>query len=354
VIVKALCRSGGAQLAAYQLRAGENAVVLQLDDPSGDLHTAFTQWDTIGELTRAEKRLIHCQISPDNRYEMTPDQWRRAAEILAEEYGVAHHPRAVVFHGDGKTPHIHVTIQRTDPNTLKAWDDSFNYVRNERASLRMAKEFGHEIVPGKHAKRDRKKQPEFPRAEMSRAEAQLAKRTGKDLKKMKAELAAMKAAADSPQAFKAAVENAGFILANGERGYTLVDDKGAAYNLARQLKVKVAEVNEYMKPVPLDTLPTTEQAQARQAERRLTVSKSDGPAEAGKQAPEQAKSEQPQVAQEAPQRPQASEKPQKKPRSIDPVVKAQITSLRAWSDGAKAFKNALEQAGYTLARGQTG
>ena len=83
MIVKALCRSGGAQLAAYLLRPGEDAVVLQLDDPSDDLHIALTQWDEIGELTRAEKRLIHIQISPDNRYEMTADQWRRAAEILA-------------------------------------------------------------------------------------------------------------------------------------------------------------------------------------------------------------------------------------------------------------------------------
>ncbi len=335
------------------MRAGEDAEVLQLDDPSNDLRAAFLQWDEIGRLTKAEHRLIHCQYSPENRYKMTPEQWRRAAQVLAEEYGVAHHPRAVVLHAKGKNPHIHITFQRTDPVTLKAWDDSFSYVANERASLRLEKEFGHEIVPGKHVKRDRTKQPEFPRAKMSRAEAQLAKRTGKDLEKMKAELAAMKTAADSPQAFKSAVENAGFILANGERGYTLVDERGAAYNLARQLKVKVDAVNEYMKPVPLASLPTAEQAQARQAERRA-VSKSNARKEAGKQAPEQAQPEQPQVAPEAFGPSQIVQKPEKKPRTLDPTVKAQIISLRARSDDAKAFKSALEEAGYTLAHGQSG
>src|SRR6202040_211588 len=44
----------------------------------------------------------------------------------------------------------------------------------------------------------------------------------------------------------------------------------------------------------------------------------------------------------------------KEPKPIDPVQKAEITALRAWSDGAQAFKSALEQAGYTLARGERG
>lgn len=309
------------------------------------------QWDEIGRLTKADKRLVHCQFSPENRYKLTKEQWLRAGQIVAEEYGIAHHPRAIVLHPDGKNPHIHLTFQRTDPNTLKAWDDSFSYVANERASLRIAKEFGHRIIPGKHAKRDRQKQPEFPRAEMSRAEAQLAKRTGRDLKNLKAELAAMKDAADSPEAFKAAIENAGFILANGERGYTIVDERGAAYNLARQLKMKVAEVNEYMRPVPLTALPTAEQAQALQTIRRLNVANSDAPVDVDQEPLEENKRR---VAQNARERGEAPEKPQKKPRTIDRAVKAEVTALRAWSDGAKAFKTALEEAGYTLARGQTG
>jgi hypothetical protein len=279
MIVKGKPRSGPVQLAAYLMRSDEQATLIELWDGSDDLHKAFLEWHAVGEATRGEKTLYHAQIAPEAKYGMTPDQWKRAAQILADELGMKNHPRAIVVHAGDDRPHAHVVFQRADSDTLKLWDDSFNYVKHERASLRMAKEFGMEIVPGKHAKRDRKKQPEFPRAEMDRDEAQQAKRTGKDLKAMKAQLAALKAGSDTPQAFKAALEDAGFVLANGDRGYTVVDDKGAAYNLARQLKLKTAEVNEFMAPVPLAGLPSVEDAQARQAERRKTVSKTDAEAE---------------------------------------------------------------------------
>ena len=244
MIVKGKPRSGPAQLAAYLMRSDEKAALIELWDGSDDLHKAFLQWHAVGEATRGEKTLYHAQIAPEAKYPMTPEQWRQAAQILAEELGMKDHPRAIVVHQGNDHPHAHVVFQRANADALTLWDDSFNYVKHERASLRMAKEFGMEIVPGKHAKRDRKKQPEFPRQAMSRDEAQQAKRTGKDLKALKAQLAALKAASDTPQAFKAALEDAGFVLANGDRGYTVVDDRVGAYNLARQLKLKTAEVNK--------------------------------------------------------------------------------------------------------------
>src|ERR1022692_428635 len=104
-------------------------------------------------------------------------------------------------------------------------------------------------------------------------EEQQPKRTGEALRALKAQLAAMKAAADSPQAFTAAVEKAGYVLASGDRGYTVVDENGAAYNLARQLKLKLAEVNEFMAPIDLKTLPSVDEAKALQRERALNAEK---------------------------------------------------------------------------------
>jgi len=63
------------------------------------------------------------------------------------------------------------------------------------------------------------------------------------------------AAADSPQAFTAAVQKAGYVLASGDRGYTVVDENGGAYNLARQLKLKLAEINEFMAPIDFEDAP---------------------------------------------------------------------------------------------------
>jgi len=57
--------------------------------------------------------------------------------------------------------------------TFKLWDDSYNYVKHERASLRMAIEFKHEIVPGKAREaRTAKKQEDFPRQKFNKDEAQ--------------------------------------------------------------------------------------------------------------------------------------------------------------------------------------
>ncbi len=340
MIIKGKARSGPAQLAAYLMRSDEHATILDPGIDEDDLHRDFMIWDVAGEGTRGEKTLYHCQIAPDPRYKLTPEQYLRSAQILAEDLGMANHPRRVVLHDGGGRPHLHVVFQRTDLDKMTLWDDSFNYVKHERASKRMALEFGHEIVPGKHAKRDRQKQPEFPRQDFSPDEAQRAKRTGKDLKKMKAELAALKAGSDSAPAFKAAVEDAGFILANGDRGYTLVDDRGEPYNLARQLKLKTGEVNKYMAAVSLDNLPTVEQAQELQTERRKTVSKSNVAKSDGQPEPEKQPEEKgveaskflpPQTTQQQPQPIQAPEDAE-----LEALKKAlaerQAKEVQKWAD----------------------
>src|SRR5689334_10581383 len=98
MIVKGKSRAQPAQLATYLLRSDEHATLIELWDGSWDLHKAFMGWHAIGEATRGEKTLYHAQISPEVEYEMSPEQWKRAAQILAEELGMKDHPRAIVVH----------------------------------------------------------------------------------------------------------------------------------------------------------------------------------------------------------------------------------------------------------------
>jgi len=315
MIVKGKPRSGPAQLAAYLMRVddGEHPTLLHLDYGDDSLRKAFIEWDSIGELTRGEKTLYHAQIAPDAKYQMTPEQWKRAAEILAEELGMKEHPFAAVLHDGGDKPHLHVVFQRADTDTMKLWDDSYNYVKHESASKRMELEFDHELVPGKHAKRDREKQPEFPRQEMTQDEAQQEKRTGLNAADRKAEITALHAAADSGQAFKAALEEAGYLLAKGERGYLVVDQAGGHTVLSRNIKgLKQKDVEAFMAGVELDKLPTIEEAQAIQKQ-RLAAAKTDIPAEAQKQAPEASKVPPPAAAQQLDQPPPAPAKAEQQP-----------------------------------------
>jgi hypothetical protein len=273
MIVKGRARSGPEQLAAYLMRddGTERATVLDYGD---DLHNDFLLYHTLGDAGRTDKTLYHAQICPEAKYgrELTPEEWLRLAEMLAEDMGMAHHPRRVVLHDGGDKPHVHVVFQRCDPETLKMWEVWQNFKKHEQASLRMSKEFGMEIIPGKHAKRDREKQPEFPRQEMTEAEAQQEKRTGLNLADRKAEIAELYGAASTGQSFKNAVEAAGYVLAQGEKGYLIVDTAGGHSLIQRNIKgLKKAEVDRFMADVPMDKLPTLDEAKALQKERAETA-----------------------------------------------------------------------------------
>src|SRR5690242_17105398 len=119
---------------------------------------------------------------------------------------------------------------------MKVISDSYNYVAHERASMRMEEEFGQDFIPGKHAKRDREMQPEFPRAGANQDDHQQADRLDISVKERKEQITALRQQADSAEAFKAALEDAGYVLARGDRrGIVLVDAEGEVFSLSKQV-----------------------------------------------------------------------------------------------------------------------
>ncbi|PZR82614.1 MAG: hypothetical protein DI537_36345 [Stutzerimonas stutzeri] len=271
MIIKGGSRAGPRQLAAHLQRTdtNERMEVLELHSGLDDLAATFRDWQTLSEGTRGKKGLYHVNIDPDARYEMTPQQWARAVEVLEQELGLDGQPRAVVLHEKKGRQHIHIVWARTDLETMTMRSDSNNYLAHERASLKLEREFGHEHVPGKHAKRDRAKQPEFPRAEVSHAEHQQAERSGLSTQERRAQLATLKSSCDSGMAFKAAVEEAGYVLARGDsKDFVLVGPEGSVYSLSRELKMKAAEARAFMADVDRDALPTASDAKAQQRERQ--------------------------------------------------------------------------------------
>src|SRR6202050_5744364 len=196
---------------------------LQLQQTAAKLIEGLRDWQVLTEGTKQGRDgLYHAEITPEAHYaeDMTPEQWKRAADILGEELGLQGQPRAVVLHGgtDGRK-HLHVVWARTDVDTMKIISDGYTYAAQEKASLRMELEFGHEIIPGKHAKRDREKQPEFPRQDFDYAEAQMAERSPLTVGERMKQIRALQAAAENGQEFQKGLEDAGYVLAQGDRGY---------------------------------------------------------------------------------------------------------------------------------------
>jgi Relaxase/Mobilisation nuclease domain len=275
MIIKGGSRAGPEQLAKHLQRRDTNEMVdiLELQSAAPNLDEALLDWQTLSEGTRGTKGLYHVNIDPAEEYVMSLEQWQRCVEVLETELGFEGQPRAVVMHQKHGRQHLHVVWARTDIDTMTLRSDSMNYLAHERASQAMELEFGHEPVPGKHAKRDREKQPEFPKAAVNHAEWQQAERTGIDPAERKERITAIKQASDSPQAFKAALEEQGYLLAKGDRrDFVLVDQAGEIYSLARQIHgMKAAELREYMKGLDRESLPAAEQAA--QLQRQLQAEK---------------------------------------------------------------------------------
>jgi hypothetical protein len=264
MIIKGGSRAGPEQLAKHLQRRDTNEMVdiLELQSLAPNLDEAFRDWQTLSEGTHGTKGLYHVNIDPAEGYVMSPEQWQHCVEVLEKELGFEGQPRAVVLHQKQGRQHLHVVWARTDIDTMTLRSDSMNYPAHERASKALELEFGHEPVPGKHAKRDREKQPEFPNAAVNHAEWQQAERTGINPAERKDQITALKQASDSPQAFMRALEEQGYLLAKGERrDFVLVDEAGEVYSLSRQIHgMKAADLREYMKGLDSESLPTAEQA----------------------------------------------------------------------------------------------
>ena len=265
MIIKGKSRGGASQLARHLLRADTNERVklIELQSPLDDLGDALRDWQLISTGTKGQKGLYHANISPDN-YVMTDKQWLRCVEVLETELGFTGQPRTIVLHEKEGREHIHVVWQRTDIDTMTLKSDSQNYQAHERASMTLEEEFGHELVPGKHAKRDREQQPEFPRAKYNLDEAQQFERNNIDPEQFKITLTEIYRQSDTARAFKAALEDNGLILATGDkRGFVLVDQEGEVYSLSRQLlDVKAKELKKFLKNI--GQIEDVEQATARQ------------------------------------------------------------------------------------------
>ncbi len=277
MIIKGGSRSGPEQLAKHLQRRDTNETVdiLELQSLAPNLNEALRDWQTLSEGTRGTKGLYHVNIDPAKEYVMTPEQWQRCVEVLEKELGFEGQPRAVVMHEKHGRQHIHVVWARTDIDTMTLRSDSMNYLAHERASKALELEFGHEPVPGKHAKRDREKQPEFPNAAVNQAEWQQAERTGINPADRKDQITALKQASDSAQAFKTALEEQGYMLAKGDRrDFVLVDQAGEFYSLARQIRgMKAAELREFMKGIDPQTSRPSNRPQSSSSKSRTNESR---------------------------------------------------------------------------------
>ena len=227
---------------------------------AGDLKGALREMQAVAAGSRCDENFMYqANINPLAHEHLTPEQWQKAVDRLEKNLGFEGHARVVVEHEKEGRQHYHVIWSRVDENlqTVSPWA---NYRTHERTARELEHEFGLERYAP---------EPWNGKQPIQLWEEQKAEQTRIDPKAMKAELSALWREADSGQAFAAALEERGYILAQGDRrDFCVIDHAGTAHSLARRLDgVKAAEVRERMADIDREALPSVAEARETQRER---------------------------------------------------------------------------------------
>jgi hypothetical protein len=262
VIIKGKSRAGPQQLATHLGNAEKNERVSLIETRgtvAQDLRGAFVEMDAYAVGTHCEKSLYHAAISPAPPHRLTDDQRTEAVDALEARLGLDGHARVVVMHEKLGRQHIHVVWSRIDLEKMRSVSDSHNYRKHEEVARDLERRFGHDRVQGAHHERDGVKRPDRT---ASRAELQQQDRTGITGKMVKDEVTAAFRASDGPAAFRAALEERGYLLARGDRrDYVIIDRKGGVHSLARRIDgMKAAALREFMAAMNPESVPDIEHA----------------------------------------------------------------------------------------------
>lgn len=270
MILKGNARSGGSDLATHLLNAYDNERV-ELADLRGtiadDLHGAFAEVEAIASGTKTKKPLYSLSVNPSEP--LTREQYFEAIEAIENRLGLTDQPRAVVFHIKEGREHCHVVWSRIDGLEMKAIHLAHDRRKLCDMAVQLAEQYGHELPEGLKAWKKRE-QFKKEKLEATLAENAQAKKSGITPEQRRAEITAAYEAADSAAAFRNALEEKGYILANGDRrAFVIVDRFGDVHSLSRHIKgVNAKQLNERLGSLDPATLPSVEQAK-QQAKARL-------------------------------------------------------------------------------------
>lgn len=262
MIIKGKARGRAEQLARHLGRADTNERVELVETRylvAETLSGALREMEALGDAARTTKPLYHAAISPAADRPLTPAQRTLAVDTLEQRMGFAGQPRVVVVHEKEGREHIHVVWSRIDLEKGKAIHDSWNYMRHEQVARELERAFGHERVPGALAERDGRPRPgRTP----TLAELRQAERAGINKVEVGAELTEIWRQSASGREFRAEIEYAGYVLAQGDRRtFVVLDPAGEVHALARRIDgVRTKDVREKLADITLEALPSVTEA----------------------------------------------------------------------------------------------
>jgi hypothetical protein len=279
MIAKGNARAGGQNLATHLLNAHDNERV-EIAETRGsvanDLHGAFAEWRAQAKATKCEKYLYSLSVNPDQRQgRLTREQYFDYLARVETRLGLSKQARVVVFHEkkdkDGVLrEHCHAVWSRIDARAGRAVQLSHDRMKLRTVARQFAKALGLSLPKGLAEDRG-KERHQARKTHANLKEKQQQERSGLTKEERQAELTRAWQRSDDGPSLAAAIEDAGYILAQGDsRAYVVVDRAGEVHALARQLiGVKTAELKARLSPsLPPSSLPVAHDAVQQMAARR--------------------------------------------------------------------------------------
>lgn len=292
MIISGLQTGNTRWLAAHLLNAADNEEV-ELAEVTGtvaqDVEGALAEFDAYTAGTRAREGVYAAFINPPEPLESA--QYMRALEVIEQRLGLGGQPRIVLFHVKNGRHHCHVVWSRIDAARMKAIQLSHDRQKLRRCARELAAEFGLSLPPGLAEDRGTERFKDRKRA--SKAEKSMAEISGLAVEDRREAITACYRQADSAEAFVNALEEAGYMLARGDRrAFVVIDIAGDVHSLSRQIDgAKTSDVRKALEGLDLSRVPSVTQAKAAMAQRaqaqadaaRAKARKRSGAAEALKQ-----------------------------------------------------------------------
>jgi hypothetical protein len=262
MIISGGSRCNGRWFSSHLMKTEENervSVVEMRGLAARDVREAFREMDFIAGGTSCTNFFYHANLNPKAHERLTAEQWEQAADMLEKHLQLEGHARFIVEHEKDGRVHRHVIWSRIDADTMTAVSDSFSARDHEKAAREIEETFGLEPVESVLVK-DRETQR--PERRPRNWETFRGHESGIDPEAMKAEITALWQECDSGLAFKAALENAGYILARGDRrDFCVVDPSGDEHSLAKRISgERAASVRARMADVDRESLPSVAEA----------------------------------------------------------------------------------------------
>lgn len=269
MIISGGSRSNWRFFSKHLMKAEENERVEVADIRgllAGDVREAFREMDAVASGTRCRNFFYHANINPREGETLTPEQWEHATDTLERNLGLTGHARFSVEHEKEGRVHRHVVWCRINPDTMTAVSDSFTARAHEQTSRELEQAFGLEPVESVLVK-DR--ETERPERRPRNWETYRGHGSGIDPAEVKAEVTALWNAADSGQAFAAALTEHGYFLCKGDRrDFCIIDAAGNEHSLARRIDGhKAAAIRARMADVDRDELPSVAEGRLLAADR---------------------------------------------------------------------------------------